>query len=97
MKSEIKQSLNRVKSGKGLLCLILQSISVGILEIIVILDNEVIMRPEDKIHIRPSKELQEKFKEQGERYDVFLDVSSSRDKTVKYVWDNGVLVEIEDL
>lgn len=51
----------------------------------------------DTIHIRPSKELQENFKEQEEIYDVFLDVSSSRDKTVKYVWDNGVLVEIEDL
>lgn len=59
--------------------------------------NKVIMSPEDKIHIRPSKELQEKFKEQGEKIDVFLDVSSSRAKTVKYVWDNGVLVEIEDL
>lgn len=30
------------------------------------------MSLEDKIHIRPSKELQEKFKEQGERYDVFF-------------------------
>lgn len=47
--------------------------------------------------IRPSKELQEKFKEQGEKIDVFLDAGSGRDKTVKYVWNNGVLVEIEDL
>lgn len=30
------------------------------------------MSLEDKIHIRPSKELQDKFKEQGERNDVFL-------------------------
>lgn len=39
----------------------------------------------------------EKFKEQGEKIDVFLDAGSGRDKTVKYVWNNGVLVEIEDL
>lgn len=55
------------------------------------------MSPEDKIHIRPSKELQEKFKEQGERIDVFYDMCIGRDNTFRYVFSKGKLVQIKDI
>lgn len=55
------------------------------------------MSPKDKIHIRPSKELQEKFKEQGERYDVFYGMRIGRDNTFRYVFSKGKLVQMKDI
>lgn len=55
------------------------------------------MSSEDKIHIRPSKELQDKFKEQGERIDVFYDMSICRDNTFRCVFSKGKLVQMKDI
>lgn len=47
--------------------------------------------------IRPSKELQEKFKEQGEKIDVFYDMCIGRDNTFRCVFSKGKLVQMKDI
>lgn len=51
----------------------------------------------DAIHIRPSRQLQEKFKAQGERYDVFYDTCIGRDNTFRCVFSKGKLVQMKDI
>lgn len=55
------------------------------------------MSPKDKIHIRPSRQLQEKFKEQGERNDVFYDMCIGRDNTFRCIFYRGKLVQMKDI
>lgn len=51
----------------------------------------------DEIHIKPSRQLQEKFKEQGERNGVFYDMCIGNDKTFRYVFSKGKLVQMKDI
>ena len=55
------------------------------------------MSPEDKIHIRPSRQLQERFVKAGAKFEVFVDIGNGYGNAFKCIFDRGKLIEIKDI